>query len=71
MILTRNQIEQAAKAICNSREFCGNEREAFDDWCADNGIKSNTSIYRQANFRAVSMWRGYQKEAGVPEKYIY
>ena len=71
MILNKAQIADAAQAILNSRELCGNEREAFNQWASDNGIKSNDAIYRQANFRANHTWNQYQCSAGVPEKYLF
>lgn len=71
MKLTAKQIEDAAKAICNSRELCGNEREAFNDWAADNGIAPELSIYKEANFRAAQIWRKYQISAGVDLKHVY
>jgi hypothetical protein len=69
--LTAQQEIEAAKMICNSRELCGNEREAFKDWCADNGIKFSTNLYQQANFAAGRIWRKFQIEAGVDQKYVY
>jgi len=71
MILTNKQREDAAQYIINTRELCGNEKEAFIDWCHDNGIKPNNAIYRQANFLANAIWNKYQREAGVNEKYLF
>ena len=71
MNITETQLHDAAKAICNSRELCGNEREAFNQWAEDNNIAPTTELYKAANFRAGQIWRNYQVAAGVPKKYIY
>lgn len=69
--MTNEQFQSAALAICNSREMCGDEVEAFRDWCADEGIKFSRGLYSQANFAAGQLWRSYQKAANVNPKYIY
>ena len=64
-------IENAATHICTCREFCGDEKQAVSDWCADNGILFSVNFYRAANFRANAIWNSWQRQAGVPEKYLF
>jgi len=62
--MTKNELQDAACAIVNSRELCGNEREALRDWEDDNRRLSATErgeVWSEAE----TIWSGYQREAGV------
>lgn len=69
--MQENHITNAVVLILNTREFCGNEMEAIQDYCADEGIKDWHKLWQLANFRANAHWNGYKKAAGVNPKYIY
>ena len=67
-------IELAVNAIINTRELCGNERQAAYDVATENGfaeMQNRDKIYRIANYRANAIWNAYQKAAGVPAKYTF
>lgn len=64
-------IAEATKAIINTRDFCGNEKEAVRDVCADNGIKEWMPVYKAANFRANAEWNACKKAAGVDLKHRF
>jgi hypothetical protein len=55
--------------IINTRDFCGNEREAAEDFFADLGKPFDESLYAKARFKANNEWRNCQKAAGVAPKY--
>lgn len=70
--IPENVIEHAVRCIIATRDMCGNEREAALDLLAsDYGIRGDDAhkAYRIANFRANAEWNGWQKTAGVPDKY--
>jgi hypothetical protein len=69
--LSENVINQAVDLIINTRDFCGNEMQAIQDFCADESIKDWRKVYRIANFRANAQWNEYKKQAGVSEKYCF
>ena len=64
-------INNAVDLIINTRDFCGDEKQAVRDFCADEGIKDWLKVYRIANFRANAQWNQYKKDAGVNPKYIF
>ena len=64
-------IENAIELIINTRDFCGNEKQAIKDYCADEKISDWQKVYRIANFRANAQWNQYKIEAGVNPKYCF
>jgi hypothetical protein len=64
-------IENAIELIINTRDFCGNEKQAIKDYCADEKISDWKKVYRIANFRANARWNQYKIEAGVNPKYCF
>ena len=62
-------IDNAIELIINTRDFCGNEKQAIKDYCADENISNWQKVYRIANFRANAQWNNYKIEAGVNPKY--
>jgi hypothetical protein len=64
-------IAQAVDLIINTRDFCGNEMESIQDFCADENIKDWHKVWRIANFRANAQWNEYKKQAGVNPKYCF
>jgi len=64
-------IDNAIELIINTRDFCGNEKQAIKDYCADENISDWQKIYRIANFRANARWNQYKIEAGVNPKYCF
>ena len=71
--VTEAKINQVRDAILHSREFCGDERTAAFETMADLAIHraDRGRVYRVAKYRANGMWNHYQREAGVPEKYLF
>lgn len=71
MNIQESIIDHAVDVLINTRDFCGNEKEAVIDLASDYGIKGKDAIqlYKIANFRANKQWNGYQKQAGVNPKY--
>jgi len=64
-------IDNAIELIINTRDFCGNEKQAIKDYCADENISDWQKVYRIANFRANARWNQYKIEAGVNPKYCF
>ena len=64
-------VKNAVDLILNTRDFCGNEMEAIQDYCADEGIKDWHSLWKIANFRANAQWNAYKVQANVNPKYIF
>jgi hypothetical protein len=69
--INEKTIAQAVDLIINTRDFCGNEMQAIQDFCADENIKDWHKVWRIANFRANARWNGYKKQAGVNPKYCF
>ena len=64
-------IDNAVDVIINTTDFCGNERQAVRDYCADENISDWQKVYKIANFRANARWNQYKIEAGVNPKYCF
>lgn len=64
-------IEQAVDLIINTRDFCGDEKQAVKDYCADEKISDWKKVWSIANFRANAVWNQYKKDAGVNPKYCF
>jgi hypothetical protein len=71
MRYTENQLNDAVELIINTRDFCGNEMEAIQDYCADEGIRDWMGLYQLASFRANAQWNSFKRAAGVNEKHIF
>jgi hypothetical protein len=72
MTYISNQIiQQAVDLIINTRDFCGNEKQAVKDFCADENITDWKKVWNIANFRANATWNQCKKEAGVNPKYCF
>jgi hypothetical protein len=69
--ISESVIDGAVDVIINTRDFCGDEREAVRDYCADLKQPHWQTVYRIANFRANARWNEFQKSAGVDPKYTY
>lgn len=69
--ISENIIDSAVDLIINTRDFCGNERQAVRDYCADEKINDWQKVYKIANFRANARWNQYKIEAGVNPKYCF
>lgn len=69
--ISERQINDAVELVLNTRDFCGNEKEAIQDFCADEGIKDWHKVWSIANFRANNVWNNFKKTAGVNPKYCF
>ena len=69
--ISENIIDSAVDVIINTRDFCGNERQAVRDYCADEKINDWQKVYKIANFKANARWNQYKIEAGVNPKYCF
>ncbi len=64
-------IDNAIELIINTRDFCGNEKQAIKDYCVDENISDWQKVYHIANFKANAKWNQYKKDAGVNPKYCF
>ena len=73
MYIPENVINDVVDIIVNTRDLCGNEKEAAISRFYDHGIVGNDAVrgYKVANYRANYRWNNYKKEAGVNPKYIF
>jgi len=71
MYISENTINNAVDLIINTRDFCGDEKQAIKDFCHDEKISDWVKVWKIANFRANKLWNDYKRDAGVPEKYIF
>ena len=69
--MTEAHVSNAVQLIINTRDFCGNEMEAVQDYCADEGIADWHALWKVANFRANAEWNGHKKAANVNPKYCF
>ena len=58
-----------AKAIVNSRLLCGDEMGAVQQYCDDYDLKFPKAQIGSIKHMANTIWRSYQREAGVKTKY--
>lgn len=58
-------LESLVATLVNTRDFCGNERQAAKDWFADEGIAFDKGVYRAASILAGVLWRQSQRDAGM------
>ena len=58
-------IDAAAEAIITTRDFCGSERQAVKDFCADNNIEFSNNFFCLAIDVADQKWAASQIAAGV------
>ena len=56
MFIPNAIIDNAVELIINTRDFCGNEKQAVKDFCADEGIEDWRKVWGIANFRANARW---------------
>jgi hypothetical protein len=71
MYISNQTIQNAVELIINTRDFCGNEKQAVKDFCAEEKIADWKKVYAIANFRANAVWNQFKKDAGVNPKYIF
>jgi len=71
MFISNQIIEYAVDLIINTRDFCGDEKQAVKDFCHDEKIADWKKVYSIANFRANSRWNQFKKDADVNPKYIF
>jgi len=72
MTFISNQIiDGAIDAIINARDFCGDEKQAVRDLCADENVQDWQKVWRIANFRGNAKWNAFKQQAGVNPKYIF
>ena len=65
----KSLIAEMCQAILNSRELCGNEKDAAKQVAEDFGYPFSLDDYQQAMINANVEWLGYKKQAGVRAKY--
>ena len=58
-------IDGAVDVIINTRDFCGNEKQAVRDYCFENKVSDCKGLYRMAMAKANLKWNAYRREAGV------
>jgi hypothetical protein len=71
MFIPENTIQNAIDLIINTRDFCGDEKQAIRDYCHDEGIGDWLKVWKIANFRANKQWNDYKKLAGVNPRYTF
>ena len=71
MQYTQNQLNDAVELIINTRDFCGNEIEAIQDYCANENIRDWQGLWKLANFQANAKWNNFKKAAGVSAKHCF
>ena len=71
MYISNQTIQNAIELILNTRDFCGDEKQAVKDFCAEEKISDWKKVYAIANFRANAAWNQFKKDAGVNPKYIF
>ena len=60
----RSKLQDAVQAIIETRDLCGNEREALQDWQHENG-RLTTHEKRQVWDAVEQEWSLWQARAGV------
>jgi hypothetical protein len=72
MTYISNQIiQQAVDLIINTRDFCGDEKQAVKEFCIEENISDWKKVWGIANFRANAAWNQCKKDAGVNPKYCF
>jgi hypothetical protein len=71
MFISNQIIDNAIELILNTRDFCGDEKQAIKDYCHDEKIADWKKVYSIANFRANARWNQFKKDAVVNPKYTF
>ena len=71
MFIPESAIQNAIDLIINTRDFCGDEKQAVRDYCHNEKIKDWLKVWKIANFRANKQWNDYKKQAGVNPRYCF
>ena len=71
MFISDKIIDNAVELIINTRDFCGNEKQAIRDFCHEEKITDWKKVYGIANFRANAKWNQFKKDAGVNPRYTF
>jgi hypothetical protein len=59
----RELVEDLSSVILNTRDFCGNERDACKDHCADEGVILTDELFNQALKEADEVWNKSKQDA--------
>ena len=65
VVLENENINRAARAILNARDFCGDEQKALKDFCSENGIDLTENFQRSVASIVEKTWQQNQLHAGV------
>ena len=71
MYIKETTIQNAIDLIINTRDFCGNEKQAIRDYCHNEGLEDWLKVWKIANFRANKQWNDYKKQAGVNPRHCF
>lgn len=62
---TNELIEEAAECIVSCRDFCGSERDEYNDFLSDYNLPDDPKIKREVLDLANTKWNLFRKLAGV------
>lgn len=70
MSWTKEHIEACAHGVITTRDLCGDEREAINQYASDFNLPypSGKDLF-EIQSKADRMWRSFQQQAGVKRKY--
>lgn len=65
VVLENENKNRAARAVLNTRDFCGDERQALKDFCAENSVELTEDFQRSVFSIVETTWKQSQFKAGV------
>ena len=65
VVLDNENKNRAARVIINTRDFCGDENKALQDFCSENGIDLTEDFSRSVASLVEAIWKQDRRRAGV------
>ena len=65
VVLENENKNRAARAVLNTRDFCGDERQALKDFCSENSVELTEDFQRSVFSIVEATWKQSQNKAGV------
>ena len=65
VVLENENKNRAAWAVLNTRDFCGDERQALKDFCSENSVELTEDFLRSVFSIVEATWQQSQNKAGV------
>ena len=63
--MTAKHMKSLVELLLNTRNFCGDEFQAYKDFCCEHGLEVNEEDWLSALYAVSEGWDQMRQEAGV------